>query len=71
MNVTKMCIPDYVTDYIDKCRKDNKIVNHDRLKLFKVLEKNIFPKIESGELYFDEAQIEQCIKFSEKWYFEL
>lgn len=64
-------IPQYVTDYIDKCRKDYKIVNIDRLKLFKMLESNIFPKVESGELYFDFEQIEQCIRFSEKWYFEL
>lgn len=64
-------IPTYVTDYINKCRRNKETVNSDRLKLFEMLEENIFPKVESGELYFDEDQIDKCIRFSQKWYFEL
>src|SRR5690625_3715878 len=71
MTKTKTRIPKYVTDYINKCRKNKQGINKDRLASFNMLEENIFPKVESGELYFDERQIEQCIQFIEKWHFEL
>ncbi|SDK82337.1 terminase TerL endonuclease subunit [Lacicoccus qingdaonensis] len=71
MTKTKTRIPKHVTDYINKCRKNKQGINKDRLAFFNILEENIFPKVESGELHFDERQIEQCIQFIEKWHFEL
>lgn len=68
---TKNRVPNYVTDYIKKCRRNKKTVNIDRFKSYKNIEENILPKVESGELYFDEEQIENCIKFTEKWYFKV
>lgn len=61
----------YVTDYIQYCNRNKKIINLDRFKLFKHLDNTIFKKVKSGELYFDDDQIEQCITFIERWHFKL
>lgn len=64
-------IHEYVSKYI-KLYEDKKIkLNNERIMLIKLLKSTIFPKIESGELYFDDVQINQCVKFIERWFFEL
>ena len=64
-------IHEYVSKYIN-LYEDKKIkLNNERIMLIKLLKSTIFPKIESGELYFDDVQINQCVKFIERWFFEL
>ena len=64
-------IHNYVSDYI-KLYKTGKIkLNKERIMLIHLLEKYVFTLIESGELYFDDKQINQCVSFIERWYFEL
>jgi phage terminase large subunit-like protein len=69
-NATKSIHP-HVTDYIDYCRKNKKIINIDRLKLFKHLESGVLKQVKSGELYFDYEQIDKAVRFIERWYFDL
>lgn len=60
------------TKYIDEYRmmwKSGKIkFNKERVLLFKYLEKYILNR---DDIYFDEEMLENYIKFTEKWYFEL
>ncbi|AKG74372.1 terminase TerL endonuclease subunit [Salinicoccus halodurans] len=69
--LNKNGIPSFVTDYIDSYKKNNIVLNIERIKLIKQLEDTIFKKVESGGLYFDEKHIAGCINFAEKWYFPL
>ena len=37
-----------------------------------LLMKNIIiPTLESGDVFFDELQLKQCISYCEKWYYKL
>lgn len=60
------------TKYIDEYRemwKSGKIkFNKERMLLFKYLDKYILNR---DDIYFDEEMLENYIKFTEKWYFEL
>lgn len=60
------------TKYIDEYRemwKSGKIkFNKERVLLFKYLDKYILNR---DDIYFDEEMLENYIKFTEKWYFEL
>ncbi|AKG74416.1 terminase TerL endonuclease subunit [Salinicoccus halodurans] len=69
--LNKNGVPSFVTDYIDSYKNNNIVLNTERIKLIKLLEKSIFKRVESGDLYFDEEHISKCIKFAEKWYFPL
>lgn len=58
----------YVKKYI-KLYKDGKIkLNKERISLIKYLEKHVLNR---DDLYFDEKQIDQCIRYCEKWFFPL
>lgn len=58
----------YVDDYMKQWEKGEISVNEDRELLFVWIKEKIYPRT---DIYFDEEQIENCIKFIEKWYFEL
>lgn len=63
-----MLINKYVTDYI-QLYEDSKIkLNKERVMLIEYLQRDVFSR---DDIYFDDEMIEACIKFGEKWYFEL
>lgn len=61
----------FVQDYIDDFEKGRILLNRERIDLFLYIDREIIPRLEKGELFFDEKQIENCIKFIEKWFFKL
>ena len=61
----------YVTEYINYIENNDEIINGDRKKLIQKLKDTDFKRIDSGELYFDDEQIDKCIRFIERWYFKL
>ena len=63
-----MIIPKEVKEYIDLYKKKKIRLNEDRKLLIKQLESDVFVR---DDLYFDDDLIKKCIKFIEKWYFEL
>ena len=56
----------FVQDYIDDFEKGRILLNRERIDLFLYIDREIIPRLEKGELFFDEKQIENCIKFIEK-----
>lgn len=59
---------EHVTNYF-KLHEDGKIIlNKERIQLIEYLKKHILTR---KDLYFDEDQIEKCIKYCEKWFFSL
>lgn len=63
-----MQINKYVADYI-RLYEDGKIkLNKERVMLIEYLQRDVFNR---DDIYFDDEMIEACIKFGEKWYFEL
>jgi len=58
----------YVDNYIDAYQTGKITLNEDRIQLIEYIDKYVLPR---NDIYFDEEQIENYIKFSEKWYFEL
>lgn len=63
MNVHK-----YVKDYIKLYRQGKIKLNKERIQLIDYLERFILNRT---DLYFDDKQIDQCIKYIEKWFFPL
>lgn len=63
-----MNIPHEVNGYIDLYRNGDIRLNNDRKLLIDLLEKDVFPR---DDLYFDDDLISKCIRFIERWYFEL
>lgn len=63
-----MKINQYVKDYVGWCKKHSEVVNEDRKKLIKLLEKTV---LKNNDLFFDEEQISKCIGFIERFYFPL
>lgn len=63
-----MKINKYVQEYIQLYRDGKIKLNRERIQLIEYLEKYIFPR---DDLYFDDELIENFIKFTKKWYFEL
>lgn len=63
-----MMVPEVVTDYIDSYREGKIKLNKDRILLIDLLENEIFPR---DDLYFDFDIIDKCIRFIERWYFDL
>lgn len=61
----------FVQDYIDDYHSGKVILNKERIDLFAYIEREIAPRLSKNEVYFDEKQIENCIKFIEKWFFKL
>jgi len=58
----------YVERYIDLYEKGKIKLNKERIMLIECLEKHVLSR---DDLYFDDKHIEQCIKFTEKWFFPL
>ncbi|WP_226639717.1 terminase large subunit domain-containing protein [Priestia flexa] len=58
----------YVEQYIQSYRDGKILLNQERIDLITYLEKYVLTR---DDIYFDEEQIENYIKFSEKWYFKL
>jgi len=58
----------YVEEYIQSYRNGKILLNKERIELINYLESYVLPR---NDIYFDEEQIENYIKFSEKWYFKL
>ncbi len=58
----------HVQFYIDKYKNGEIVLNKERIWLIEYLELNILYR---EDLTFDNEQIEQCIKFIEKYYFKL
>lgn len=59
----------YVDNYINKWKEGKIVLNKKRVQLIRLIEKEILPR--DDIYYFDNEQIENYIKFSETWYFEL
>lgn len=58
----------YVDEYIRLWKTGEVLLNKERVMLIAYLEKHVLSR---EDLYFDEEQIENFIKFTEKWYFPL
>jgi phage terminase large subunit-like protein len=58
----------YVSDYIDRWKNGEILLNKERIMLIEYLERDVLIR---DDVYFDEKQIEQYIAYSEKWYFTL
>lgn len=57
----------YVDAYIKEYRTGRIKLNKERMWLIDYLEEHVLNR---DDIYFDEKQIEQCIKYCEKWFFE-
>jgi phage terminase large subunit-like protein len=58
----------YVDDYIKGYEEGHLLFNKERIQLVDYLKKSV---LSDDTLHFDNEQIENCIKFSEKWFFKL
>ena len=58
----------YIDEYIRLWKTGKILLNKERIMLIAYLERDVLSR---GDLYFDEEQIENFIKFTEKWYFPL
>ncbi|MDF0008616.1 terminase large subunit [Staphylococcus pseudintermedius] len=58
----------HVDEYIEMWKSGKIILNKERILLIAYIEKYILSR---DDLYFDKVQIENFIKFTEKWYFPL
>ncbi|GGN66799.1 terminase TerL endonuclease subunit [Oceanobacillus indicireducens] len=56
----------YVEAYINEYRTGKIKLNKERIWLIEYLEEHVLNR---DDIYFDEKQIEQCIKYCEKWFF--
>ncbi|HFR3353582.1 TPA: terminase large subunit, partial [Streptococcus suis] len=61
----------YVRDYIDEYESGTILFNQERVDLVAYIYREIVPRLDKKEVYFDEKMIENCIKFIEKWFFKL
>src|SRR5699024_7176606 len=63
-----MIVHKHVKDYIKLYRQGKIKFNKERIQLVDYLEKHILNR---KDLYFDKKQIDQCVKYCEKWFFPL
>lgn len=63
-----MKINKYVKNYIKLYRSGKVKLNKERIQLIEYLERDVFTR---DDIYYNDEMIENCIKFGEKWYFEL
>ena len=61
----------YVDAYIEDYNTGRIELNQERIELFEYLEREIVPRLESGEIYFNEKQIDDCVGYIERWFFPL
>ena len=57
----------FVDEYIDQWKNGEIILNQDRIDLINYLENVVLVM----DVYFDEKQIDDFVRFSEKWFFDL
>lgn len=62
---------DYVQHYIDGYYAGMVNFNYERRLLVDYIKREVVPRLESGEVFFDVEQIENCIGYTEKYFFEL
>lgn len=62
---------DYVQNYIDGYYAGMVKFNYERKLLVDYIKREVVPRLESGEVFFDVEQIENCIGYTEKYFFEL
>lgn len=58
----------FVSDYIKDFKNGNILLNKERIKLIEYLERKVLNR---KDLYFDKKQIDQCVRYCEKWFFPL
>lgn len=58
----------YVEEYINQWREGKIIFNQDRIMMVEWLENDVLTR---NDIYFDEKQIDNFVKFATKWYFPL
>lgn len=63
-----MKINKYVKEYIDLYETGKIKLNKERILLIEYLKKYVFTR---DDIYFNDEQIENFVRFSEKWYFKL
>ena len=61
----------YVQNYIDGYYAGMVNFNYERKLLVDYIKREVVPRLESGEVFFDVEQIESCIGYTEKYFFEL
>lgn len=62
---------DYVQKYIDGYYAGMIKFNYERKLLVDYIKREVEPRLESGEVFFDVEQIENCIGYAEKYFFKL
>lgn len=62
---------DYVQKYIDGYYAGMVKFNYERKLLVDYIKREVVPRLESGEVFFDGEQIESCIGYTEKYFFKL
>jgi len=63
-----MMVHKYVNEYIREYEDGKILFNKERIDLVSYLRKSVFSR---EDLYFDEIQIDQCVRYIEKWFFPL
>lgn len=63
-----MIIHDYVQEYIDLYEDGQIKFNKERIDLIAYLHNHVFNR---NDLYFDNDQIDKCVRYIEKWFFSL
>ncbi|WP_096818988.1 terminase large subunit domain-containing protein [Lactococcus fujiensis] len=61
----------YVSDYIKGYYAGTIKFNQERVQLVDYIRREVEPRLETGEIYFDEKQIDACIGYIERFFFEL
>lgn len=61
----------YVQKYIDGYYAGMVKFNYERKLLVDYIKREVVPRLESGEVFFDVEQIENCIGYTEKYFFKL
>jgi phage terminase large subunit-like protein len=66
-----MKIYQYVDVYLQQYRDGKIFFNKERKKICEYIEREIAPRVQSGEIYFEVEKIEACIHFIERYFFPL
>lgn len=61
-------VNEFVTQYIKQYEQHKVIFNQERIDLIEYLKRSV---LSDDDLYFNDKQINDCINFTEKWFFKL
>lgn len=61
----------FVDKYMEMYYKGKILLNKERILLFEYIDREIKPRLDSGEIYFQDEQIEKCCGYIERWFFKL